>query len=203
MFFKKFFLIFFGLILISTPLPAQHGGLGLKFNFPTYHFENHPDVTKSFNSLYLSFRMGKGISLFADSYLLKTNGEPFTTGLTPPMKQSHFSDQVTVLGLKYHQKLPLLPLAAFVGAGFGWHALRIGHAENSIKETVKNHAGHAVLGLEYDLEFIPVVVFAEGRYARIFLREENANPKFSPSALHAGGYITLTSLSIGTLIYFF
>jgi len=200
---KKIFLIFFGLILLTGSLPAQHGGLGLKIQFPTYDFTNHPSVTHSFNSLFLSFRMGKGISLFADSYLLKTEGDSFSTGLPTPMEKSHFSDQVTVLGLRYHQKLPRVPLVAFAGAGLGWHSLRLGYVENSIKESSKNYAAHAVLGLEYDLEFIPVVVFAEARSARIFLRKENTNPKFSPSALHAGGFISLTAFSVGMLVYFF
>lgn len=201
--FKKVFLLFFGLIFYTNSLLAQHGGLGLKIQFPTYDFAKHPSVTHSFNSLFLSFRMGKGISLFADSYLLKTESDSFSTGLQTPMGKSHFSDQVTVLGLRYHQKLPRVPLTAFAGAGLGWHSLRLGYVENSIKESAKNYAVHAVFGLEYDLDFIPVVVFAEARSARIFLRNEDANPKFSPSPLHAGGSINLTAFSIGTLIYFF
>lgn len=200
---QKLFLIIFSLFLLAAPLDAQYGGLGFKFNLPNYALENHPNVTDSFTSLYLSFRLGKGMTLFADTYLLKTDGEPFDTGLRTPMESSNFSDRVTVLGLMYHHKLPFFKISAYGGAGFGWHSLRIGYAENMTKETSKNYGAHGIFGLEYDLRFIPVVIFAEGRYAKIFLREEDGDPKFTPSALHAGGTITLTAFSIGTLIYFF
>jgi len=195
--------VFIILLLLNISTSAQRGGIGVKISSPIYHFANHPDYNSNLNSLYLSIRLSQRMTLFIDSYLFRANAEAFDTGLVPPMEKSTFTDRATVLGPIYHLDLNFYDLVLYGGLGFGWHSLLIGDKNRDIKESSKNYGGHAVLGLSYDIQQIPVIAFVEGRYARIFLTNESADPKFTPSALHRAGSIPLTMLTVGILVYFF
>ena len=195
--------IFFLCIFFSNAW-AQHGGVGLKISNPYYQFDTHPGYKKIMNSLYLSLRISQNMTIFIDSYLFRDEGDAFDTGLSnQPIPGSSFSDKATVIGPMYYYNPDFSGLIPYFGLGFGWHSLLIGDKELNPKESSKNYGGHAVLGVSYDLKKIPVVAFVEGRYARIFLSDEDADPKFIPSALHQGGSIQITSLAFGFLIYFF
>lgn len=202
---KRMILIIPVFMMLTTTVLAQHGGLGIKVGSPTYTFEDHPEYSKLINTLYISVRLSRQMTIFIDSYFIETEGNPFSTGLETEtaMNQSIFSDKTTILGPMYHQNIGLFDLTAYGGVGFGWHSLRIGDKQRTIRETSKNHGAHFVFGLSYDLKKIPVDVFVEGRYARIFLNDEGAYTKFVPSPLHRDGQIDLKFISAGFLVYFF
>jgi len=194
--------IFFLGIFLSGGF-AQHGGVGLKISNPYYQFDKHPQYNKILNSLYLSLRLSENMTIFIDSYLFRGEAAAFETGLGETMQGSSFSDKATVAGPMYYYDPDFYGFVPYFGLGFGWHSLLIGDKDRSLKESSKNYGGHAVLGVSYDLNKIPVVIFTEARYAQIFLTDEGANPKFIPSVLHRSGSIKITSLSLGFLIYFF
>lgn len=199
---KKIFTLFFLIFFFGNSF-AQFGGIGIKISSPAYHFTAHPGYQKNLNSLYIGIRMGRHISLFVDSYLFKTDGEAFETQLAQPMEQSTFSDKGTVLGPMFHHELNIFDLYGYAGAGLGWHSLRLGYKNGNLQESSKNYGAHGVMGISYDIKILPVLILCEARYSQIFLRNETADPKFSPSPLHQSDAITITSFAIGMLIYFF
>lgn len=187
-----------------TPGFAQHGGIGLKVSRPQYLLPAHPDYAKLLNSLYLSIRISDQFTLFADSYLFRDDGAAFDTGLNQTMNASSFSDRATVLGLLYYYPLNWFELKPYGGAGLGWHSLRIGPNEKGRdQESSKNYGAHLVVGLSYDLKFVPVVFFSEFRYAQVFLTSDAGAFQFQPSVLHRADSFPLNWFAAGLLFYFF
>jgi len=192
-----------------SSLNAQHGGIGVKFSNQNYRLPRHPSYNHFISSLYISIKLGKSFTIFIDSYLYSADGDGFDTDIeydnNIPMKESNFSDRATVLGPMYYRKLPFFGLFAYGGVGFGWHSLKIGYKERGLaKESSKNYGAHAIIGVSYDIEHIPVIIFGEARYALIYLKDNyNADPLFIPTALHRSDPIRMTGLNLGLLVYFF
>lgn len=197
----------FAIILSNTKLCAQHGGIGVKFTQQNYDFSEHPDYKKFINSLYISVKLSKHLTLFIDSYLYSTDGAGFESGTVEnkiSIEKSCFSDRATVLGPMYFQKLPIYNLYVYGGAGFGWHSLKIGdNDDNNSKETSKNYAAHLVIGVSHDIIRLPAIIFFEMRKAYVFLNDDSGASQYNPTALHRSGTLNMTGISFGLLIYFF
>ncbi|MBN1351552.1 hypothetical protein JXJ21_19215 [candidate division KSB1 bacterium] len=194
------------LFCMYSGLEAQQGGIGVKFSQSTYKFSAHPTSKHFLNSLYISIKLGRGMTIFIDSYLYSFPGEGFVSNTEPKqeIKRSVFDDRATVLGPMYFHKLPKFNLHIYAGIGLGWHSLKLGDDDDpQSKETSKNYGVHLLAGLSYDLKRVPVILFFEARNAYIFLKNDSGADKYVPTALHRSGTITLTGFSAGLLIYFF
>lgn len=193
------------IILISfVTVWGQYGGIGLKVSRPYYQLPEDHSYDKLLNSLYINIRLANRLTIFVDSYLLRADGESFDTGLNIPMEASSFSDKATVVGPMYNFPIRKSDFYLYSGAGFGWHSLKIGYKNQLVdNESSKNYGGHLVFGLSYDLRKIPVLVLAETRYSKIYLKEDINAFHYIPSVLHRSGSIQLLTFSIGILVYFF